>query len=68
MATKRKSKSDYIRIKSLSYWLRHAIAEIEHLSPEAREALGKVIGDSDLIQIKDLAQLEKALRKLSFNP
>ncbi len=63
---KLKNTRDHIRLKSFSYWIRQALAEIESLTPEAREAFGKVIGDLDLSQFKDLETLEKALRKISF--
>ena len=57
---------DVIRMKSFSYWIRQALAELESLTPEARAAFGQVVGDCNLSQFKDLATLEKALKKLSF--
>ena len=65
--TGRMTFKDYRRIRSIAYWLRNVLAELKDLSPEARAEFGKVIGDSDLSQFKDLEALEKALRKISFS-
>jgi len=58
---------DYLRIRRIGYWLRTVLKELESLSPEAREEFGKVIGDNDLKQFRDLETLEKVLKKMSFS-
>lgn len=60
------NKKDYLRIRSLSYWIRQALGEVENMPPYLREQLGQVIGDCDLTTFKDLATLEKVLAKISF--
>ena len=60
-------KKDYFRIRSFSYFIRQALAEVANVPPELRDRLGQVIGDCDLTTFKDLATLEQALKKISFN-
>jgi len=60
-------KKDFLRIRSFSYWIRGALEEVANMPPELRERLGEVIGDCDLTTFKDLATLEQALKKISFN-
>lgn len=57
---------DVIRMKSFCYWIRQALAELKSLTPEARAAFEKVLGDLNLQTFTDLETLEKALRKLSL--
>ena len=60
-------KKDFLHIRSFSYFIRKALATVEGMPLELWERLGEVIGDCDLTTFKDLATLEKALKKISFN-
>jgi len=60
-------RKDFLHIRSFSYFIRKALETVDGMPPELRDKLGEVIGDCDLATFKDLATLEKALKKISFN-
>lgn len=62
---KLKTTRDVLHLKSFTYWIRQALASLEGLTPEARAAVGRMIGDLNLSQFKDLETLEKELRRIS---
>jgi hypothetical protein len=62
-----KTKKDYMRIKSFTYFIRTALAEVQKMPPHLKEMLGQVIGDCNLTQLKDLETLEQALRKMTLS-
>ena len=66
-ATKSKTRSAEFQLARFTYWIRCALKELETMPPELRESLGKVIGDCDLTQVKDLDTLITALRKMSLS-
>jgi hypothetical protein len=63
---KSKSNSDYLRLKSFTYWIRNALSELQAMSPEMQKAIEQILTDCGLPQMRDLATLEKTLRKLTL--
>lgn len=65
--TRQTRKKDLFAIKHVAYCFNKARQAIAELSPEARQALETVIGQSDMAAIKDIATLEQVLKKFSFS-
>lgn len=63
---KSKTRSDYLRLKSFTYWIRQAHSELQAMSPEMQKAIAQILADCELPQMRDLATLEEALRKLTL--
>lgn len=62
----RKTQTDLIRLKSFVYWTSKALAELESMTPETRQAMDGAIREINIPEIKDLASLEKAYSLLSL--